>query len=1236
MKKKNLFLVIILLMFIVITQNVSAKTYKVTRRKNVYHKYSLRYKLNPNDVEESVYVNLYQATIDGIEADTYCVDPGKKYGDDGDYVVKDDTVDPTTNNPRDLAIAGALKEIDNYRKQGVGGDDLKLVGDIAMRWVFMYYGGGISSEPPIYIPGTSVVSVLWKAWNAFSKPEYAYSVNDNEAIIKYAKNVYASAVKAASAGSYSNAVAQGYIYSPEYTSANYRVTKIVGNTRTVTFELKPKDSSLNPTKVYENFEAGCTNTTVKCTITEQNRKNGKYEPAGILIEMTIDTTNWNKQDFGIYVDPAYCDSKDAASQIVILRKENGDTQRMLAVLPGSCPVIPEIKIKRPRIPVYADDCECNYPDGKTWDGTYTLRKYKNGNLIGTEKIDAEKDKSKVSEYSCPSADYCKNKTNNTCQKPSESTDGKYHCPNPTLPDGSCSEKEYKEQCTHNCDPDGETDEPDEAKHNSTNTFYCKESSPGAGDGKVCSEAEHNAQCHKNYVDCSPVVSLPGTCSNISDGSKIEGTTTGVISDINEGDASCSSNSAKPNQIKKCVLGKTDSTSASYEATNEISGNSYCKVYCKEKYNFVLPTAKMTTSGGYFKLNTTVTGTRDCYVASASNSQLPIDETKFNNDLVAAQHALIDAWNEYHYYDIAASIKASLDNDGCSNHQCSGSESIYTKEWSGLLYDYSGKTHEFDGKNDKSWTSPNKTEYTGKYKSGTAASCTGSDTKDGCDHTCTDGTAGDDPDADDPDKDDDIYHEESKENALKVLQQKAKELNDIIAMYNSCTGVIGNTNYASSLTDATTSSTAQSTWNNDMQFNPVVEFWYNQDYLQNVNDLSSGWAKFTNLTDESDTSKNTYCTGDINDSYECTTGTSSKEPIKSVQILTCAENNCSWKSYNVSSAKWITKSKTKSGTYQTSQNFSTYTPYGTIKTDSNGNKYLYTTLPEGSWPISLVTKTGVFPFKFRFSDIGQSNSSTDLGRLSDSNESGKNTVVNAYDNLPPGLKCGGESKAYTDGGYVCNYLNNCTDNCDFSCDPNDPTHCTFNTCDSGKCVVTCTNCIFDGNKTTYGYRTVSLNNLFPNGISGRGYNWSGEGISNQKSSDTKKEIEEAGDSIYETPQYSYTLTPSNMKNIRDYNDDAGSFTNSTVPSKYSVKSNINDSSIYCESVSYNGVTYNVNCKSSFLDLIETTGKKFATQNERITTDNDAFILYTSTNSCLEGSCLKNGIGPSWKLKGSSKQ
>lgn len=1199
MKKKKLTLIIVFLLSVLFIQNVSAASYSVKRVSR--HQYSL----SSTTTNQPVYLNLYQATVDGVSADTYCVDPGKPYGDDGSYIL-DRYIDPSNNNALDLALAGALKEINNLRSAGVGGDDIKLVGTIAMRWVFMKYGA--SALVSNYKKGGE----LERDYNAFKNSDTAISVNGNVAIIQYAKQVFQAGVNAASAGSYDQAVSQGYVYSPNLKAINYTVKSIVGNRRTITFEIQPEDSSKAPSQLYiDSFQAGCTNTTVTCTV---NTKSAKYEPAGLLIEMTIDTTNWNNQDFGIYVDPAYCDKNDAGMQILLLRKSNNTNQRMLAVLPGNCPATPTRTPPRRRIPVESNNCECNYTSGTTWDGTYTVTEKTNGSTNKFTIKESETDK--VNQYSCPSPDTCRKKENFTCQKPSESTDGKYHCPSSSNPDGSCSEKEYKKQCTHNCDPDGESDDPDEAKHNSTpeDQFYCKESFPGAGDGKQCSKDEHNAQCHKNYVDCSPVVSLPGTCSNISDGSKIEGTTTGVISDINEGDASCSSNSSKPNQIKKCVLGKTDSTGVSYEATNEISGNSYCKVYCKEKYNFVLPTAKMTTSGGYFKLNTTVTGTRDCYVASASNSQLPIDETKFNNDLVAAQHALIDAYNVYARWDAAASHDSTAvtltcsysgrssteHHDGCPSGN--KSDTGYKKEWSWIECDYSGKCE---------------IQKHDSYGPGTSS-----------DGTCSCSI--------DAESNRDSDHRNKRTEALKVLQQKAKELNDIIAMYNSCTGVIGNTNYASSLTDATTSSTAQSTWNNDMQFNPVVEFWYNQDYLQNVSDLSSGWAKFTNLTDESDTSKNTYCTGDINDSYECTTGASSSEPTKPMSIVTCTENDCSPQKYNISSAKWITKSKTKSGTYQTSQNFSTYTPYGTIKTDSNGNKYLYTTLPEGSWPISLVTKTGVFPFKFRFSDIGQSNSSTDLGRLSDSNESGKNTVVHAYNNLPSGLKCGGESNAYTDGGYVCNYLNNCTDNCDFSCDPNDPTHCTFNTCDNGKCVVTCTNCIFDGNKTTYGYRTVSLNNLFPNGISGRGYNWSGEGISNQKSSDTKKEIEEAGDSIYETPQYSYTLTPSNMKNIRDYNDDAGSFTNSTVPSKYSVKSNINDSSVYCESVSYNGITYNVNCKSSFLDLIETTGKKFATQNERITTDNDAFILYTSTNSCLEGSCLKNGIGPSWKLKGSSKQ
>lgn len=1209
MKKKNLILVSLIFIVMLMIQNVSAASYSVKRTS--LHQYSLQTSVIDG---KPVYLNLYEAYIDGIAAETYCVDPGKRYGQDGTYRLLRD-IDPTTGLAVDLAIAGALQEINNYRSQGVGGDTIKLVGDIAMRWIFMIYGGSELAGP--------IDGELGNAYTAFRNPENAISVKrGDDTIVPYAKQVFAAAQKAAGAGSYDNAVAQGYIYSPELKAVEYRTVAITGNSRTVQFIIQPKDTTSSPSKWYlENFQAGCTNTTVTCTI---DRSKSKYEPAGYLITMNINTANWNNQDLGIYVDPAYCDSRDATSQILLLGRDVDSTQRMLAVLPGKCPATPTTTGHRKRIYLSSDTCECDYTSGTTWNGDYIVTKYKNGNVVGTEKF-KQTETDKVNQYSCPSADTCKNRNNFTCQKPSESKDGKYHCPNPSdnNENGICSPDEYKAQCTHNCDPDGESDEPDEAKHNSTpsDQFYCKESSPGAGDGKHCSVDEHNASCHKNYVDCKAVVSLPGTCTDIQgNGTADEGTISGVISDINEGDAKCANISTKTNQIKKCVLGKKDATNTSYEATNEISENSYCKVYCKEKYNFVLPTARLTTSGGYFKLSTTVTGTRDCYVASADNSQLPIDETKFNNDLVAAQHALIDAWNEYHYYDLAASKTASLDDDGCSNHKCSdtpATESVYTKNWSGKLYDYSGEPQEFSGEEGISWKSPNGTTYTGKYVSGTAASCTGKDEDDGCTHSCTDGTPGDNPDEDDPKDPDDTYHKGSKENALKVLQQKAKALNDIIAMYNSCTGAISNTNYSSDLTDATTSSTTQSTWNNDMIFNPKVEFKYDKSYNDGL------WTDFDKEISSSGTSNNSYCTGNINDSYECTTATTSSIPTKDMPIITCTKEKClSTSTFKISTAKWITKSKTQSKTYQTSQNFSTYTPYGTVVVEGK-NSILYTKLPEGSLPIQMITKTGVFSFEFRFSNIGQSNSSTELGRLANANKSSGKSVIES-NNV---TKCNDEHEASTNGGYVCHYLNNCTDNCDFKCET--PDSCTFNTCDNGKCVVTCTNCIFDGNKTTYGYRTVSLNKLFPNGVSGRGYNWSGEGIENQKATDTRKEIEESGESIYESPQYSYTLTPSNMKNIRDYNDKVKSFTNERLADN-------STPSLQCETVTYGETSYNVNCRSGFLNLIETSGKKYATVNERVTKDQDAFILYTSTSNCLDGSCLKKGVGPSWKLKGSSKE
>lgn len=78
MKKKNLILVSLIFIVMLMIQNVSAASYFVKRTS--LHRYSLQ-----TSVSKPVYLNLYEAYIDGIAAETYCVDPGKRYGQDGTY-----------------------------------------------------------------------------------------------------------------------------------------------------------------------------------------------------------------------------------------------------------------------------------------------------------------------------------------------------------------------------------------------------------------------------------------------------------------------------------------------------------------------------------------------------------------------------------------------------------------------------------------------------------------------------------------------------------------------------------------------------------------------------------------------------------------------------------------------------------------------------------------------------------------------------------------------------------------------------------------------------------------------------------------------------------------------------------------------------------------------------------------------------------------------------------------------
>jgi len=169
-------------------------------------------------------------------------------------------------------------------------------------------------------------------------------------------------------------------------------------------------------------------------------------------------------------------------------------------------------------------------------------------------------------------------------------------------------------------------------------------------------------------------------------------------------------------------------------------------------------------------------------------------------------------------------------------------------------------------------------------------------------------------------------------------------------------------------------------------------------------------------------------------------------------------------------------------------------------------------------------------------------------------------------------------------------------CDIDPDPSCP-----------DCPYVCQNCVFDGSEMTYYYRTVSINNLFPNNRS-YGPNWN-----NSKGTYTKKLVENEGDEAYKEPEYSYTITANQMKNIRKFNDQVGGYLNTQMPNGENALSCFDKSGYQ-----------NIYCTSTFLN---TSGNTYFTQNVR----NDQWTLWQDSGYFTSSTkySLRDGEGPSWK-------
>ena len=1132
--KKNLIVVLtFLIMFLIFPSNSKAEL--VCDRNIVYNVQKTSCELL--QLNGLVYgMNLYNTTLNGSSIKTYCIDPTLKSGTGDNRCVR--RIDPSDSSnglyvqAYDVAVTRAYQILTNDGRNTTSTAD-RIIGEIIFRWLGANYGQ-MSSNKTAFATSRQCGNNNYVLSSTVMLNIYANPFLTNYWNTGNTEYNYAKSVfqQATAAG---NMILTGQSYEDVFNSLGMWQDEYSFNTTTEYKDgLEYITVNMNLTNDVQNVYWSQFRGGCSNTTVKcaTMEASGSGNTGKVVIQVTK-AADYNGQSYGIYVDSSIYDIRSSSANMIIVQGGSSLLQRMLLVADSSANITSNPNFPRGGRRHYPDHNNSESCLCDTNTGTWTYQKYQDGSRI---------------EYATWK------ETDSNFSEMMQKYQGK-GCPT------TCSKAPDKHVC-----------EIVDGKH------YCE-------DGEPCDEDEYIKDCL-----CNPVVTIPSDCNDFDTAT----TENGYISDIATTDKNCN-NSNVVDQIKKCVIDNTDARDESFEATNELNGNPYCKVWCSESYDFKLPTAQYSTSGGYFTLATTISGKRDCYISSADNPEEPIDEAKFNEDLTKAQNEVISAYNEYAKWKAAAATKASshIESDSAPGRSCgpgsspscnscsgdSASVTVYEKEWSWTAYRNDGSTY------------ADRASYSSGSVSCGTCSCSAEE--------------GDDPDASGG-----TYHVEDRDNALATLKEKINNLNTIISQYNSCTGVITN-NKNSDLASVDASSTTSSSWDNDMQFDPTVDFTYDQDY---INQMSGSFEQVNNSSDAT----YMYCSGDTNDKYECQSGQTSSIATTAKSILTCDEGSCSWKNFNVSTAKWIRKTKTNSADYQVAETFSTYTQYGTIKVqEGNDNDYLWTTLPEGSLPVSLITKTGVFPFKFTFGNIGQSNTisgTNGLGRLIDNEDSNSITVdvLTKYNELDSKYKCDGGASSTTDGGYVCHYLNNCP-GCDFTCD--DDNNCEFDDCDGGYCILECPNCVFDGEKSNFSYRTVSLNKLFPNDRT-PGYNWNKN--SNDKAKKTLEEITNDGESIYETPQYSYTLTPANLKNIREYNDKAVSYTNSRTP--ITIDSN-DDEAIYCETVEYNGISYNVKCKSRFLDIIENSKYKNVYVQSDSIIRNEEWTLYDGT--------IGNNIGPAWK-------
>ena len=277
-----------------------------------------------------------------------------------------------------------------------------------------------------------------------------------------------------------------------------------------------------------------------------------------------------------------------------------------------------------------------------------------------------------------------------------------------------------------------------------------------------------------------------------------------------------------------------------------------------------------------------------------------------------------------------------------------------------------------------------------------------------------------------------------------------------------------------------------------------------------------------------------------------------------------------------------------------------------------------------YPISLTTPEGNYTYTLKFANIGQYfNSSKNLGRIMGANGYLSGTAQDQFvctykvesiipptpipptpDPPVPGNTCEiikasdvCKGSPMSDECFSKLLSSNCCDYIDLNKDVTQTRIDDYNaacprsnTCSGYKTINYTTTIgsydsvkVTDNGKLQFYVKSVSLNNLFPNGDNSKGINWikaTSGAENNGQSQDTAniiKEIEDKGEQIYGDDNsliYSIKLTPACMAHVREYNKEQE--TNSLGFADYTLTTNYGDKS------------KGANDSSTFLSQLENSG------------------------------------------------